>query len=286
MFFETLQKIIKKIVKRVYREPIFSEINKKRSRSSKVVSNSKRVLHSSQTDSFYIISNEKIPLTVIKSPKRKRSMTMKVDTDWIKILAPVIITRSAIDGFLWKKKDRIAKKRQMMLQRQRSIEEFRQWSLMPYLWESFTLNIETNKKTKSGIVFKNNVFTCFLPVWGSNQEQKKNIAKYVKQRYMEKAKDFLPTLLQQLANKHNLSVGKVIIKSYRAKYGQCAGQDISLSYKIIQFPIPIIHHIILHELAHLKHKNHGSSFRKFLQKIDWNTKEHVKRLREHGVMLD
>jgi predicted metal-dependent hydrolase len=43
----------------------------------------------------------------------------------------------------------------------------------------------------------------------------------------------------------------------------------------------IIRHIVIHELAHIKHKNHGPDFRNFVQEMDPLMMTNKRRLKKH-----
>lgn len=58
-----------------------------------------------------------------------------------------------------------------------------------------------------------------------------------------------------------VSPQKVIVKEYKARWGSCSVENvIRYNWKIIQAPLEILDYLVVHELAHIKIKNHGQHF--------------------------
>jgi predicted metal-dependent hydrolase len=53
----------------------------------------------------------------------------------------------------------------------------------------------------------------------------------------------------------------VQIRKLTARWGSCSSAKvITLSYYLMQLPWPLIDYVLLHELSHTEHMNHGSDF--------------------------
>lgn len=239
-----------------------------------------------RSESVFLIWETQIPLLVIKSPKRKRNMAMKIDTQGISMRIPLRTTKKDVRDFLSLKKNRIAKKRCMMTDRKKAMQDFAEWTQVPYLGKKYPLIVTESDARRTHLIFCENSFSCDVPEWLDSFVKKERINWALKRRYIQEANKLIIEETLKLAQQRWLNVKWIFIKSYRAKYGQCAWNDVFFSYKIIQFPIEIIRHIILHELAHIKHRHHKKSFRDFLTKMDPKTKENVKWLKDHGIMLE
>lgn len=51
------------------------------------------------------------------------------------------------------------------------------------------------------------------------------------------------------------------ITSARTRFGSCSGQNsICFSWRLMDYPELAIDYVVVHELAHIVHKNHGSQF--------------------------
>ena len=77
-----------------------------------------------------------------------------------------------------------------------------------------------------------------------------------------------------------LELGKVCLKYVNSKWGHCTYKnDIMINLKLLNAPIEILNYVIIHELAHIKHKNHSISFWKEVEKFCPNHKKIRKDLK-------
>jgi len=65
-----------------------------------------------------------------------------------------------------------------------------------------------------------------------------------------------------------MKCGKVRIRNTVSKWGSCSTRnDISLSLHLMRLPDRLIDYIILHELCHTVHHNHGPQFHALLDRL-------------------
>ena len=71
----------------------------------------------------------------------------------------------------------------------------------------------------------------------------------------------LPQRLRVLADQHGYSYREVRIRKLTSRWGSCSHRKtITLSYYLMQLPWPLIDYVLLHELVHTEHLNHGADF--------------------------
>lgn len=71
----------------------------------------------------------------------------------------------------------------------------------------------------------------------------------------------LPQRLKQLAGRYGYSYRAVRVRKLTSRWGSCSSQQvISLSYLLIQLPWHLIDYVMVHELVHTEHMNHGPDF--------------------------
>lgn len=82
------------------------------------------------------------------------------------------------------------------------------------------------------------------------------------------AEAILPKRLETLARQLGFQYGKLTIKNTRSKWGSCSSRnDIQLSVQLMRLPDHLIDYVIIHELCHIKHKNHGERFHALLSSL-------------------
>jgi len=94
--------------------------------------------------------------------------------------------------------------------------------------------------------------------------------------YRLEAKKYLPARVELLAKQFGYKYSKVGIKKASTRWGSCSPtNNINLSLFLMKLPDELIDYIILHELCHTVHKNHGA---KFWDELDRLTLGNAKKL--------
>ena len=102
-----------------------------------------------------------------------------------------------------------------------------------------------------------------------NLRLQKWLREIIRDEIILRAKIVLPPRLRELEQKHNLHGNRVFIKKLRGNIMGCCSvyNDISLIPGLIIMPQALIDSVILHEMAHYKHKHHRKSFWNFLSQL-------------------
>ncbi len=86
-----------------------------------------------------------------------------------------------------------------------------------------------------------------------------------------KASQYLPSRLNFLASKHGFCYTSVKIRKSRTRWGSCSSsKTINLSIYLMILPEHLVDYVLLHELCHTVHMNHGSEFWLLLDQITGN----------------
>ncbi len=98
------------------------------------------------------------------------------------------------------------------------------------------------------------------------------------------AKAKLPERVRQLAEYFGYSYRRVFLKNIKTRWGSCStAGNINLNIHLIQLPIHLIDYVILHELVHTAHKNHGPGFWAELDRITGKAKALDKELKKYNI---
>jgi len=77
----------------------------------------------------------------------------------------------------------------------------------------------------------------------------------------ERAREHFAARLQHHAPLLGVEVPPLALSSARTRWGSCSRTSgIRLNWRLIHFPEAIIDYVVIHELAHLRHMNHGPRF--------------------------
>lgn len=82
------------------------------------------------------------------------------------------------------------------------------------------------------------------------------------------AKMQLPPRLEELAARYGFTYNKVTIKHNATNWGSCSSKaNINLNLKIVSLPAVLQDYVLLHELCHLPHQDHGHAFHLLLEHV-------------------
>lgn len=100
------------------------------------------------------------------------------------------------------------------------------------------------------------------------------------------ARAHLPARLRSLSRELRLPFAEAHIRTQRQRWGSCsAGGDIQLNCKLLFLPPDLVDHVLIHELCHTRHHNHGPKFRALLEKLSPGTPELERRLAQAGRLV-
>ena len=75
------------------------------------------------------------------------------------------------------------------------------------------------------------------------------------------AKAQLPDMVRHWAQEMGVTPTGLKITSARTRFGSCSGKNsLCFSLYLMEYPPEAIEAVVVHELAHIRHKNHGSEF--------------------------
>ncbi len=100
----------------------------------------------------------------------------------------------------------------------------------------------------------------------------------------KKACEYLPHRTAWLAEKHGFRYRRVSIRGSRTRWGSCSAvNNINLSIYLMQLPGHLIDYVILHELTHTRHKNHGPAFWELLEKHTGNARALAREIKKYRI---
>ena len=82
------------------------------------------------------------------------------------------------------------------------------------------------------------------------------------------AKNDLPARLAELASRYEFVYNRVAIKHNATNWGSCSTKaNINLNLNLVRLPQVLQDYIMLHELCHLRHHDHGHAFHLLLEHV-------------------
>ncbi len=96
----------------------------------------------------------------------------------------------------------------------------------------------------------------------------------------QKAQAYIPLRVGQFAAQMGLYPTGVKITSAEKRFGSCSGKNsLCFSYRLMLYPPAAVDYVVVHELAHIRHKNHGRDFYALIGAVLPDYKERRKLLK-------
>jgi len=130
---------------------------------------------------------------------------------------------------------------------------------------------------------KINEFVEKNSVWIKIQLEKKTLHNQDENYFCEnetplrtKAVEVLPVKVDNFSHIMNLFPAAVKITSAKTRFGSCNGKNIiCFSWRLMAYPEAAIDYVVVHELAHIKYKDHSKRFYALIEKYipDYKTRK-------------
>lgn len=86
---------------------------------------------------------------------------------------------------------------------------------------------------------------------------------------MDEARRILPGRVEHLSQETGLKHQRVHVRDQRTRWGSCSSRGtISLNFRILFHAPRVVDYLILHELCHTRHMNHGADFKALLERFE------------------
>lgn len=99
-------------------------------------------------------------------------------------------------------------------------------------------------------------------------------------RWQERAKAYIPQRTTYYARLMGVTPTKIRFSRAKTRFGSCNSENVIMfSLRLMDYPQAAIDYIIVHELAHIKYKNHGRDFYAFVERVLPDYKDRQKLLK-------
>ncbi len=93
--------------------------------------------------------------------------------------------------------------------------------------------------------------------------------------YKKEARRWFESRLHFFAGLMGVKPISLSVRGQKTLWGSCTGAGaISLNWKLLCCPAEIIDYVVVHELAHIRHRNHSAQFWEFVERFDPHYKAH------------
>lgn len=218
------------------------------------------------------------PYTLIRTKRRTVSMSVSFDGTLV-VRAPMRTPVEFIEKWVFDKKAWVHKALTRATARPQSKKkEFVSGETFLYLGKHFPLEVR-NDVTKP-LVFKNQ--TTFVLKATKHNKAVSLFSKW----YKDQARVDISQRTQAIAQRYGFSYKSIKISSATKRWGSCSIRgNLNFTWRLIMAPQSIVDYVICHELAHLRHHNHGKQFWAEVSTMYPDYKQARVWLRDHAGLL-
>jgi len=170
------------------------------------------------------------------------------------------ISQKQIEQLLFKKASWITNSRKKFETKKGKTVDFSKTSELYFLGESHLLELVPYEKKRTKLTFDGDIFTLYYSTYDETVFQR-----HIDHFYKKEAKNYIPTLVTQWAKTMKVNVNKISFRKAKRQWGSCSiKNDLSFNTMMMKLPLDVIQYIVVHELAHIKHKHHQKAFWAFV----------------------
>ncbi len=212
---------------------------------------------------------------LIRSRRRSIGLMINAQAELI-VRAPLWIASHEIERFVSQKEDWILQKQDMFRNRpKKSPKQFIEGEEFLFLGRTYPLRIVDD--LAKAIVLDGELKVHKAVV---------NIADHMNIWYRNQALETFKERVKHYATLTGLSYSSIKVNDARTRWGSCSYRDtLNFTWRLIMAPARVVDYVVVHELMHLKQRNHSRKFWMEVAAIIPDYKEDERWLKNNGHLL-
>ena len=230
--------------------------------------------------------NTTIDYEVRRSERRKKTVQVTVDGGGVHVAAPTSTPESELRAIVRKRAPWILSHASEEIL-EAAPKRFVSGETLPYLGRNIRLVVESADVRSPEVRFDHWRFRVDVPKTLTGDARYESIRRAVVGWYRERAAERLPGVVERWWPRLGQSEkSRILIRDQRQRWGSCAPDGtLRFNWRAMMLKPALIEYVVVHELAHLAHRNHSTEFWALLSKAMPDAQQRRKRLREEGRVL-
>ena len=227
-----------------------------------------------------------IEYEVRRSERRKKTVQITVDGGGVQVAAPTKTPESELRAMV--------RKRALWILSHASDEmleatpkRFVSGETLPYLGRNVRLIVESTDIRSPRVRFDHWRFRVAVPKTLDGDQRYEPIRRSIVGWYRQRASERLPDVVQRWWPR--LGRGEeslILVRDQRQRWGSCAPDGtLRFNWRAMMLKPALIEYVVVHELAHLTHRNHSTDFWGLLSRAMPDAQQRRKSLKEAGRTL-
>ena len=231
------------------------------------------------------VGNTQIPYS-IRYSKRARKLSIRVTPDMVEAVAPIGVPESKLIEFVQRKRKWVFHKVEELAARSSEMkfswpERFVTGAKIPFRGRNMKLRVTESDVPQVQVSYRN-AFLVEKPRGASDTDVQAALEKWLKFRLVDDVLD----LVHDYAPKLNVQPGRIRVSKLKTRWGSCGKNgDILINWLLVTAPKPVLEYVVVHELCHLKQRNHSDAFWSQLAYLLPDYQNRKQWLQTHGMIM-
>jgi hypothetical protein len=207
------------------------------------------------------------------------------------VVAPLKVSHRQIHKFVSLKQDWVVNafkkvKIKAKTVKKWGVDEYKEGVLIPFQGQQLLISLQVSGLKKVKIELFEQKLMVFLPNQ-IIQHDKNEFIRCALINWMKKqAKSMVSDYVDLHAERFNLYPRFIKIKTQKSRWGSCGiHNDININWLLILAPSEVLEYVVVHEICHIKERNHSASFWALVEKHLPEYKKQRQWLKQNGNSL-
>ena len=227
-----------------------------------------------------------IEYEVRRSTRRKKTVQITVDGSGVQVAAPSATPDSDLQAIVRKRASWILSHATGALL-EAAPKRFVSGETLPYLGRNVRMVVESRDAGTPEVRFDHWRFHVSIPKGLENGERNGRVRRSIVKWYRGRAADRVQSAVERWWPRlgHD-ACPRVLIRDQRQRWGSCAPDGtLRFNWRAVMLEPSLLEYVVVHELVHLRVKNHSSEFWGQLSNAMPDAQRRRQRLREAGRAL-
>lgn len=240
-----------------------------------------------QDNSTFIHDDKIFEYTIERRANRKRTISILIDRrNGVVVRAPSHTSYKFLEDIIKEKASWIAGKLQSI--ESRGIiqpKKFITGEQFHYLGRDYELLVVKSLNGLRGVCLEDAQIVVRIRCNNFQEADSEYIKKELIKWYKQQAQIVIGELIDKHAFVNGLLPDQFKIKNLKSSWGNCNRNNLSFNWRLVLAPVELIEYVVVHELCHIKQKNHSKDYWQLVESVLPDCKQRRKALQEIGATL-
>ena len=223
---------------------------------------------------------------VRRSKRRRKTVEITVDGSGVQVAAPVSTPSTQLRSIVRKRAPwilRHATESLLIVPPKRFVSG----ETLPYLGRNVRMIVRSDDVRSPEIRFDHWRFRITVPYALTGDVRYDEIRSCIVRWYRHRAAVRMPGVVERWSSVLGTNgMSPVLIRNQRQRWGSCAPDGtLRFNWRAMMLKPALIEYVVVHELAHMTHRNHSTEFWNLILKVMPDMQQRRRSLRDAGTLL-